>query len=761
MEHHTNRLSRVPIALLALGASLLAIALASAAAPTTAQDTWYVDQAAPPGGDGRSPAAAFDSIQPALDLAPDGATIHIAPGTYREPLVRVFRGVALVGAGSGQTILSGDLDADGLPDANALTVTQLDTLPPINLDISRLTIRDAVVGIDTAGPSGRVRIRDASLLLCDTAASLSTDAAEITLERVAVLGNDVGVLSSNTAADPNEHRAVAITDGSFAGNRVSFTLSGTMILLSNTDLSRNTGRASLNGSEITIEHLTAHENTGGAVYAFARDRVLVEDSDFARNGGTALEILGTATVRSCNFTGLLGEDSAADDTGLDMTGPSVIEYCLFEHFGGRAAEVIGQTVVVRHSTFAHNNNNHGDGGAALFTQALDLLVQHCRFENNTDTFAAGLNVLASSPEVGGIVTIEDTIFANNSTTLSGGAICVEAYADTPVTIKRCKFIGNTAKNAGAIITFGVRLAIRDSTFINNRATAQRDQIQDVWFIQRRRPCREFMLVGSSFINVTNQPGVAVSSISYGAPVVANNLFLGGPAPIDVARWVAGRWTTWFVNNAIAPVHPGLVPCDPDDAGGVTRPICATNVVTEQIEDLRLVRLPSDGGDGWGDDPATPDIDESANDDLGDLRPAAGSILIDAGDALAAGEFDRDGPDVDRFKPEPVLGRTDAAGNPRFVDDPATPDRFDRGRFAAIDVGPFEYQPTERSVSRHNTSSDDCVADLNRDGSLDGSDFDLWTRAHRAAEPAADTDRDGRIAPADLAAFVSAFADGCD
>ena len=52
-------------------------------------------------------------------------------------------------------------------------------------------------------------------------------------------------------------------------------------------------------------------------------------------------------------------------------------------------------------------------------------------------------------------------------------------------------------------------------------------------------------------------------------------------------------------------------------------------------DPQFVRDPSDGGDGWGDDPSTADIDESANDDLGDLRLTSRSPAVDYGDDALA------------------------------------------------------------------------------------------------------------------------------
>ena len=62
-------------------------------------------------------------------------------------------------------------------------------------------------------------------------------------------------------------------------------------------------------------------------------------------------------------------------------------------------------------------------------------------------------------------------------------------------------------------------------------------------------------------------------------------------------------------------------------------------------DPMFVRNPDDGGDGFGKDVYTPDVDESLNDDLGDLRLRAGAPGINAGDPAYVpdpGETDLDG-----------------------------------------------------------------------------------------------------------------------
>ena len=60
-----------------------------------------------------------------------------------------------------------------------------------------------------------------------------------------------------------------------------------------------------------------------------------------------------------------------------------------------------------------------------------------------------------------------------------------------------------------------------------------------------------------------------------------------------------------------------------------------NLTTESSNNLVdidpiFICNPSDGGDGWGDDLETTEIDESANDDFGDLRLSSNSPAIDAG-----------------------------------------------------------------------------------------------------------------------------------
>jgi hypothetical protein len=130
-------------------------------------------------------------------------------------------------------------------------------------------------------------------------------------------------------------------------------------------------------------------------------------------------------------------------------------------------------------------------------------------------------------------------------------------------------------------------------------------------------------------------------------------------------------------------------------------------------DMDFVRAPFDGGDGWGDDPATPFIDEGANDDFGNLRLQPGSPAINAGD-----------PD---FAPEP--GESDLDGHARVL----------CGR---VDMGAYEFG----------------IGDVNCDRSVDLGDFAAWPPCSLGATPLPgecvplDFDNDGDVDLSDFAAL---------
>jgi hypothetical protein len=130
-------------------------------------------------------------------------------------------------------------------------------------------------------------------------------------------------------------------------------------------------------------------------------------------------------------------------------------------------------------------------------------------------------------------------------------------------------------------------------------------------------------------------------------------------------------------------------------------------------DPLFVRAPSDGGDGWGDNPNTPDVDESANDDYGDLRVLPGSPCIDSGNnaAVPADAADLDG-DGNITEPLPM----DHDDQQRFADDPATPNTG-AGTPPIVDRGAFELIPELPALT----------GDLNCDGAVNLQDINRFVQ----------------------------------
>jgi len=203
---------------------------------------------------------------------------------------------------------------------------------------------------------------------------------------------------------------------------------------------------------------------------------------------------------------------------------------------------------------------------------------------------------------------------------------------------------------------------------------------------------------------------------YNSSPTLTNCILWGDSPDEISNAGIGQ------NNPTVSYSDvqGALPAGTIDGGGNVN------------DDPLFVRNPDDGGDGWGDDPYTPGIDEGANDDSGDLHLRPGSPCIDMGD--------NDAPGLD-------VVSTDLDGNLRMMDDPDTPDGGNPGAPGPpiVDMGPYEYWPDcnendipdvvdmlEGTSADCNTSTvpDECepggLEDCNTNGTTDWCDMQAGT-----------------------------------
>lgn len=321
------------------------------------------------------------------------------------------------------------------------------------------------------------------------------------------------------------------------------------------------------------------------------------------------------------------------------------------------------------------NRSDNNGAAISYFSRASLRLERCRFIGNVSAANSAVSVRSQG------LNINASYFAGNRGGVGSGAVRFDtwdAFLDVPIRISNTTFVGNTGPDTGAVYVTEIS-EFTGCTFAGNT------------------PLVDLPGTSTAVFSVTGFD--LVGRLSSGPVNGRNNIVLLNET---VPGFVTGVDPAWATNIGASPVPGGTTFLDP-----------------------LFTRNPSDGGDGWGDDPATPDIDESLNDDFGDLRLRPGSPAIDAG---TNGFF--------------MPGDLDLDGNPRLADDPGIPGNN-------VDIGAYEFQGTT------------CLADVNQDGDLNPNDFNAWILAFNSLSPLADQNRNGDLTPNDFNAWILNFNAGCD
>jgi len=207
--------------------------------------------------------------------------------------------------------------------------------------------------------------------------------------------------------------------------------------------------------------------------------------------------------------------------------------------------------------------------------------------------------------------------------------------------------GNVASSGGGIVNWFGKTTITGSLVLGNAARGQWADGGGIFSYG------SLVVVNSALVgNSSPQAGGAINA--GGSIVVTNSTIAGNSAAEGGA--IEAFYGTLTVRNSIVALN------DAEDLYGELSPESGYNQVGS---DPGILRNPSDGGDGWGDDPETPGVDESANDDYGDLRLRSDSPAVNAGNNAWA---------------------VDAQGNPLRVDLGGNA----RVLYGTVDVGAYEF-----------------------------------------------------------------------
>ncbi len=491
-----------------------------------------------------------------------------------------------------------------------------------------------------------------------------------------------------------------------------------------------------NIGDLTVEDCTlvgnSAESTGGGIYNQAFGVLTVLGSTFSQNTafdgggiiGSNLQVSdsfflgnsvtrsgggicgGSGTIENCVFSGnsavggygggLFHSTNTLAITGSTFSGNSSKD--------GGAVSAVGGTLILEDTVLRENVASHWGGGISV-VQA-EFLVSDCLIEQNSADAGGGIYNR-------GITTVSDSLVSENESFDDGGGVWNSS--DGTLVLYDSSLVENRSKygSGGGIKNQG-DLTVLDSTFEGN--SAPRGAGGGIFRFGGTLVVTESTFSGNSAKN----RGGGISS--YDKEVTVTNCTLSGNSAEEGGA-ICNQYGTLTLNNSLVYGNVGVT--NPDVYSNASQ--LAGSLVGV---DPQFARDPSDGGDGWGDDPYTNSVDEGANDDYGDLRLRPDSSAIDAGDNGVA---------------------VDAEGNPLLYDLDGNP----RVQNGTVDIGAHEWVPLLKG-------------DFNEDGVVNANDFaflisnwqygtENWGDADPALTPrgcvAGDINYDAKVNAGDFAYFM--------
>ncbi|MCK6456590.1 MAG: hypothetical protein L6Q92_08690 [Phycisphaerae bacterium] len=357
-------------------------------------------------------------------------------------------------------------------------------------------------------------------------------------------------------------------------------------------------------------------------------------------------------------------------------------------------------------TISGGNANGADPvtrrGAGLYNGTGAPAIVNCIFTSNSanDSGGAAYN--------GGAAQYRDCSFIRNRATNNAGALAVDSA--NPV-MTRCLFSANTSASGGAIRTTSGAMALDRCTFVGNAATANAGAI----LISSAAPT----ITGCVFSgNTAGGNGGAASALSSSNPRFSQSTF---------SRNAAGNTGGGIINNTSSNSDfRGCILWGNSDSGGSGESAqirLVTGTVAVNYCDVQGLTGSLGGTGNLGLDPLFIDSDGPDNtpgtpDD--NLRLQAASPCIDTGDPAAApppNAVDIDG------QPRIMACAIDIGADERLA---GAPNSGDLGADGSVD--PTDVPLFVNVLLFGGTPADICVADMNFDATVGGSDIQPFVTA---------------------------------
>ena len=526
----------------------------------------------------------------------------------------------------------------------------------------------------------------------------------------------------------------------------------------------------INDGDSTISHLiiTGGMESAGVVIAMEAT-LLIDHALISNNASGGINNNGSLTVTNSKLSGNLISNSNVSGIGGAIRNDGTM--------------VLANSII--------SANTAGSSGGGIYSSG-SLTVTNCMLSGNSVSYAGGgicnngtltvsdSTILGNSASSGGAIsnygtmTVVSSTISTNSASNGGGI-----RNNGQLTLANSTISDNLASSSGGGIYNSGTMAVVSSTISANLADSSGGGIYNT--------CGTLTVTNSTLsANSTNNIGGGIHNIGGTLMITNSTLSSNSSKNNGGGIYSSASFSLTILNNTLvarneAVSGPDIFLYDGIWSGshnligngmGQTYLIDGENdnIVgsSENPIDSFFKINPSHGGDGWGDNPDTPDIDESLNDDYGDLQLAYGSPAINAGSNELA--VDAQG--------NPLA--TDIAGNPRIIN-------------RTVDIGAYESSeparlPGDANLDKAVTNADALIVsgnwlmqsgatwadgDFNGDGRVDGIDATLLaanlhttpdppdTSPTAATEPEAghvscDLDNDGHVGLGDLALFASVY-----
>lgn len=410
------------------------VAASLLAATSQAQTVRYVNDDAPPGGDGLSWSTAYRDLNAALAAARPGDEIWVAVGTYRPAPAGGSRTAAFV-------------PRAGVPMYGGFRGTETSLAQRAGF------FEDTVLSGDLNGNNGGD----------DFANSADNSYNVVRVQSGGVVLDGFNIAFGNADGESG-------SDGYGAGLNILYGGSATV---------RNC---------LFIRNQSSGSSGGGAVFAWGE--AAFADCEFVSNlargtfGGGAIASLWTSvSVERCSFVRNVAEGSSGG--GALGGGTFRVDDCSFLSnvaqgtASGGAIRTDGGTIAS--STFEGNLSLGSSGGGAIGGDS--NIIVSCRFySNRAEETAAGGGAVR-----GGGLSLANCVFSGNVATGSGGGGAVSLCCSGPASVVNCTFVGNTAigsSNAGGLNAFFPEsLTLANCIFFQNsnaNGQIQSAQYQPPW-----------------------------------------------------------------------------------------------------------------------------------------------------------------------------------------------------------------------------------------------------------------------------------------